>query len=546
MVGEMFMPYCWPSVPRPLVILIMLGLLMLSALLPAARGQVAASNSGSPMVLRLSDEAGTTPPLLEPALAPDPMILGMIFGGLVSLDAGLRVVPEGADRWTVSADGTLYTFHIRPNLRMGDGSTVTASDFAWSLNRALTPQFATGPAWYYLNAIQGSADARNKKVAWVRGIQAPRPDTLRITLARPSGMFLQQLAFPTSYVTPQALIQRWGDRWTDHAVGTGPFRLESAHRGSIVLIPNPYYWRGPLALHELDITLTDAEGAYALYRTGKLDVMGAVAFPSARLPQAQAMKPDYHAQDLLVTDYLAPNVKRPPFNNPKVRRAFAYATDRRSLTRTTLGDRALAATGILPPGLPGFDPSPHGQTFNPALARTLLASAGYPGGRGLPPITLALDGASGDDRRQAVALQQMWQSVLGVTVRLSAVKAAPGAYTDALAAQPYQLAFNQWSADYPDPQNFLSLQLQTGVTNNLGGYSNAQVDRLTARADTLPWSDPQRVKLYQQAEKIALDDVAWIVLDWQRSAILIRSTVHGLAVNGNGIMAPDWTKVMVR
>ncbi len=467
----------------------MTAILVLFSFLPVdASSSPSHVSANKLMVLRMSDEGGNAMPSLEPPMAFDVMVLGLIFGGLVTLDQNLHVIPDDADSWQISKDGRVYTFHIRPNLKLGDGTPVTADDFAWSLNRAFSPQFASGPAGYYLGSIQGSTDVINKKASWASGLKVLHTtacnDCLQITLTAPSSVFLQRLAYPTSYLVPRALIQRWGSQWVNRAVGTGPFIIKGWRaKQELILMPNPYYWRGHLALHELDLELADADHAYAMYRANSIDVMGAIAFPNAYLLQASSL-PGYFPQHLLLTDYLVPNVTQKPFDNVKVRQAFANTINRDALAHNQLGDVAYPASGILPPGLPGFNGQLHGQHYDPALGRKLLAEAGYPGGKGLPPITLLVDSSGPMDAKEATALQANWKATLGVTITLQLVS-DHGSYNDMLTAHHFQLAFSTWAADYPDPQNALSVQLQTNTSNNVGRYSNGTFDRLTKQADTM-------------------------------------------------------------
>jgi oligopeptide transport system substrate-binding protein len=517
--------------------------------LTAAPGAPRAYPSAVPAsggILRISDEgvndlSSIDPPSPQANDTQSNLVEGLVFGGLVRLDQNLRVQPSGAAAWTISNDGKTYTFTLRPGLKFADGTPLTAQDVVWSFNRAFSPTFAAGATENYLGDIVGGTDVTHRKATTVRGIKAIGTRTVQITLAQPAAFILDQLAYSVGDIVPRRLVEKYGSHWTDHAYGTGPFMVKQwKHGQEIDLVPNPYYWRGKPRLKELIVKfIPNADTAYRLYHSGALDVMGAVHFPSNRLLEAQRLS-GFHEVPQLFTEYLTPNEHKAPFNNVLVRRAFSYAIDRGVIARL-LYNSVLPARGILPPGMPGYDPKLAGQTFNPMLARHLLAKAGYPDGKGLPRITLNVDGGDPQGQIKAVALQEFWQQALHVNVALNLLE--HGAYNDALTARAYQLAFIAWSADYPDPQNFLSLQLQTGTANNNGGYSNPTLDRLTREADAIANDDARRYRLYHEAEKIALRDAAWIVLDWAKAEILIRPSIHGLVLNGLGLMAPNWADV---
>ncbi len=515
-------------------------------LAPRATPARAAAPQASSGVLHISDEgvndlSSIDPPSPEAGDAQSNLVEGLVFAGLVHLDQDLHVQPEAAGSWTISNDKKTYTFTLRPGLKFADGTPVTAQDVVWSFNRAFSPAFASGSTDYYLSDIAGGSDVTNKKAKTVSGIKALGADKVQITLLQPAAVILDQLAYAVGYIVPRQLVQKYGANWTDHAYGTGPFMVKQWKHGQEVdLAPNPYYWRGKPKLKGIVVEfIQNTDTAYNLYRTGQLDVMGAIHFPSNRIAEAQRL-PGFHAAPQLFTEYLTPNEHKAPFNNKLVRQAFSYAINRATIA-TLLHNSVVAAHGILPPGMPGYNASLTGQVFNPDLARKLLAQAGYPNGKGLPKITLNVDGGDPAGQTKAVALHEFWQQVLGVNVSLNLLE--HGAYNDALSARNYQIAFIAWGADYPDPQNFLSLQLETGAGNNNGGYSNATFDRLTQKADTLVNDNRERYQLYQQAEKIALDDAAWIVLDWGRAEMLIRPSVHGLTLNGLGLTAANWASV---
>jgi ABC-type oligopeptide transport system substrate-binding subunit len=195
---------------------------------------------------------------------------------------------------------------------------------------------------------------------------------------------------------------------------------------------------------------------------------------------------------------------------------------------------------MMPPGLPGYDRAFGGLVYDPALARRLLAEAGFPGGRGFPSITLPVD----QEAQTMVlmgALADQWRHVLGVRVHL--VQYTHDAYINLLSSLNYQVATIDWTQDYPDPQNFLSQQLSTGVPNNNGGWSNRTFDRLVNQADGMAGYSARRLGLYQRAERIALAQAAVIPLVNPKSGILLRRSVHGIQIDGGYVLVRNWAKV---
>lgn len=508
----------------------------------------AAAPRASGGVLRFSDEGQSDmrsidPPAPEAGDAQANPVENLIFGGLVRLDQNLHIQPNAAKSWTVTNDGKVYTFTLQPGLKWGDGVPVTAADVVWSLTRAFSPAYSAGAVSFYLGHILGGPAYTAGKAKTIPGLKAVGMDKVQITLDQPAAVFLDELAYSVAYLVPRHLVEKYGKSWTEHAVGVGPFIVKQwKHNQEIDLAPNPYYWRGKPKLHEVIFEfIKDTETAYNLYQTGQVDVMGLVNFPGNHLGDVQG-KPDLHTAPHLFTEYLVLNEHRPPFNNKLVRQAFSYAVNRATIARV-LNNQFLPASGMLPPGMPGYNTHLRGQTFDPALAKQLLAKAGYANGKGLPKITLNVDGGDNNGQTKATALASFWKQVLGVDVSLNQLE--HGAYDNALTARNFDLSFIGWGADYPDPQDFLSLLLSTTTPNNNGYYSSAAFDRLTSQADVMPHDSPARYKKYQQAEQIALDDAAVIVLDWGKSYLLINPKVHGLVLNSLGLTAPNWATVTV-
>jgi ABC-type oligopeptide transport system substrate-binding subunit len=235
-----------------------------------------------------------------------------------------------------------------------------------------------------------------------------------------------------------------------------------------------------------------------------------------------------------------------PFSDVRVRQAFARSIDRQALVDKILGRTSRPTDRILPPGIPGSEFPIQTLSFNPEAAKKLLADAGYPGGRGLGTLTLTY-GKEGDNERVVTFLQTQWKDNLGVNITLQPLDLT--AFSDRLNAttetpdKGLQFYYSVWGADYPDPQNFLSQQLHTGAGNNNGHYSNADFDRLTDQADIAGGDYVKRMKLYNQAEQIAVTEVGWLTLFNPTANVLVRSYVQGLVLTGQGTVIPDWSAV---
>lgn len=505
-------------------------------------------------ILRWSIEGVSDLPNFDPASISSQQsitVSQLIFAGLVQLDADLKVQPDGAERWQVSPDGTTYTFHLRPNLRFGNGDPVTAHDFVYSFNRALDPEHAAFGIREQLSHIVGVEEMVAGRASTVQGIRALDDHTLEIQLDSPRAFFLSQLALPFSFVVPRQLITQAGADWIEMAYGTGPFRVQEWRHGSeIVLTANPHYWRGTPGVAGIRLPFyPDSMEAYQDYQAGKLDITGSSqsGIPAARVAEVQAL-PDFRSAPALIVRYIGFNNKLPPFDNVFVRRAFALTVDKQTLAQQILSNTVVPADRILPMGMAGSQLAVKGLVFDPVGARAALNLAGYAGDQALPPITLTY-GLEGDNAIVAEALRRSWRDMLGVEVILEGLDLTT--FINRLDETYYhpeqglQMYLSVWGADYPDPQNFLSQQLHTGSPNNNGHWSHAEFDRLVDQADQMGAQQQreQRLRLYHDAEQIAVTDVGWLPLYSPRVNVLVRPTVQGLVFTPQGLVANDWTRV---
>jgi oligopeptide transport system substrate-binding protein len=518
---------------------------------PAATGGQAPADTLRWPVEGLSELTSLDP--AKPGDAPNNTVITLIFAGLVRLDDKLEVQPEGASEWKVSADGTIYTFTLRDNLTFGDGSPVTAADFVYSINRAVSPEVGAFAASSHFGHILGVKDVIDGKVKEVSGVRAVDDKTLEIKLDAPIAYFLALLTYPDTFVVSKKLIES-GDNWQEQAYGTGPYKVkEWKHGQSIALVANDGYWQGKPGVPNIFMPFAkDSETAYQLYQTGELDIEGSGQnpVPAAHIADVQNM-PDFHSAAQLTTRYVGFNTQKPPFDNVEVRRAFALATDKQTLANQILAGAVVPADRILPTGLLGTQLPIRPLSFDPAAAKAALEKAGVTNGHGLPEITLAY-GVEGDNELIAQALQSIWQQNLGISVKLQSFELATFSknldttyYTPTEGLQFY---YSVWGADYPDPQNFLSLLLHSGVPNNNGHFSDQDFDRLVEEADKLGdrAQIERRIQLYNQAEQIAIDKVAWLPVFYPKLNILVRPRVEGIAVTPQGLIIPDWSKLRLK
>jgi ABC-type oligopeptide transport system substrate-binding subunit len=522
-----------------------------------APAPTSASTSQAPAdTLRWSVEGLSELTSIDPARpgdAPNNAVITLIYAGLVRLNDKLEVVPDGASDWKVSGEGKIYTFTIREGLKFGDGTPVTADDFAYSINRALAPETAAFGAAGHFGHIVGASDVLDGKTKQVSGVKALDQRTLQITLDSPIAYFLALLTYPDAFVVPRKLVESGGN-WQEQAYGTGPFKVkEWKHGQSMALDANEHYWQGKPGVANVFLPFNgDSETAYQLYQTGELDIMGSQQnpVPSAHIAELQG-QPDFKSAAALATRYVGFNNMKPPFDNVDVRRAFALAVDKQTLANQVLAGAVVPADRILPTGLLGTQLPIKPLSFDATAAKAALAKAGYADPKSFPEVTLAY-GKEGDNEIVVQALQSMWQQNLGINVKLQLFELATFStnldttyYTPTEGLDFY---YSIWGADYPDPQNFLSLLLRTDTPYNNGHFSDQQFDQLTAAADQLGdrAEIERRLQLYNQAEQIAIDKVAWLPVFYPKFSILLHPRVQGMAITPQGLIVNDWSKLTLQ
>ncbi len=573
----------------------LLTLLCIVAMLVVACGKGGSSTGqkapNSQQHLRIAFEGGngsgdiTT---FDPALdsdVPSNQSIQMAFTGLVQLDDHLQIQGQLAQSW--DHKGTTWTFHLRPNLKFSDGSPLTADDVAYSINRSLSPtinNLSGGLAATYLGLIKdglnftnGVAGAPNTLIS--DSIIVKDSSTIQFILDHNTAYFLDALAYPTSWVVEKSVVEKWGDsKWTDHLSdnggqgGDGPFKVLSYnHNTGIKFVPNPYYYGKQPALQEVDYNFyKTVETAYKAYQTGQVDWSNV---PTALVPsQKPVLGAQYRQYPTLVIYYVAMNYLAKPFDNINIRRAFELAINKDVLNTAINNGIYTPTCHIIPNGMPGYDanlkcPNNAPTSGNPTLAKQLLEQGMQEEHiSALPPIKYTYRSSSSTQAKIATTLLNMWQTVLGVTVQTNTMDFGPllkaeSQSTCATPATPakclnqgLQMWFAGWSADYPDPQDWTSLQFGKGQGYNEFNYGqNASADAATqaqaqdamAKADVMT-PGPARYSAYNAPEQQLVNDVAWCSLFQFNGGEAIKPYVNGWVDRADSMTAPDdWANIYI-
>ena len=531
----------------PTIILLLSSLLIILAACGGATTNTPTANGtpslASSQVLTFPNVGTRDIGVLDPALGPDSnsaLAVGMIYTGLVKFDKNLNVVPDQAT-WVISPDNKVYTFTLKQGITFSDGTPVTAQSYVYTLTRALLPEVKSPIASFFLGPILGSDNVSNGKTKTLAGVKAIDNNTLQITLKQPTAYFLQIMANSIAFPLNQTVINQYGQTdWVNHAagsgIGTGPFMVkEWDHNTKMVFVPNPHWYAAKTKLTEVNMLfVNDQSTAFQAYQAGQYNFVWNIT--PQDLASAKGMA-GFMSESLLQTDLLFFSNKMAPFNNAAVRQAFAYATDKETLATAIFKGSAIPAPTIIPPGMPGYQPNYQGLAYDKSKALAALQSA-YPDVSKIPPITFSYP-SSQVTESEAAALQQMWQTALGIQVKLLPVEL--NAYNTETANHQVQFGFTQWSADFPDPYDWLTLNLFSTASNNSGDWNNPQFDQLVTQAEQM--TGDTRIQLYNQAEQIAISDVGWLPLDHQSLAAIIPPWVQGVSLNNTGLYFGDWSNV---
>ena len=452
---------------------------------------------------------GAEPESIDPATITgqlDGRVAYALFEGLLHFDRSGHPQPGIARSWDISTDCRVYTFHLRPEARWSNGDALTANDFVASWRRALLPETASEYA-YILYPIKNAAafnDGKTTDFSAV-GVKALDNQTLRVELENPTPYFLDLCCFMTYLPVHIPSIEKYGDDWIKPGklVNDGPFLLEEWKLNyRIRLKKNPNFWDAKnVQLETVDLLPIDNSiTAYNFYASKVADlILDKGLTPPSLIPELK-LRPDFHAAPFLGDYFIRFNTTRKAFADPRVRQAFCLVIDRERIVQKITQAGEPPAYSFTPRGAGGDYTPPRMSGRDPERARALLASAGYPGGKGFPTVSYLYDNRKLNEDI-AVEIQSMLSSELGIHVEL--VKQEWKVYLNSMSRLDYDFCRSSWVGDYDDPNTFLECFVTSGG-NNRTGWSNKEYDGLIDAAAKEP--DPQnRFTILARAEDILLN-----------------------------------------
>ena len=446
------------------------------------------------------------PRSLDPALStdvPTGEMVTLLFDGLTAFDPDGRLVPGLSDAWTVDRSGRHYVFHLRAGVKFHNGRPLAAHDVVASYARVLDPATTGGRAWPLL-PIAGAQQYAARKAATLAGVRALGDTAVAIDLTEPLAIFPKFLAMPVAAIVPDPAPGDLAQR----PVGTGPWQFAAwQHDDQLVFAKNPAYWGGAALADSLKVRIIPEP--LTLAAEFEAQHVSVIEIPFSETARWQTLHPAWLVRKpALRVVYVALNNRRGALRDVRVRQAINYGVNVGEILHRVYADRGIRARGAIPPILPGGDTTRAGYDYDPARARALLASAGYPGGLDLQ---LWISATNVPLSRVAEAIQA---DLARAGVRIEIVARDASSQREAARAGKADMALLDWWADYPDGDNFLYplfASASFGPGGNYAFYSDPETDALIAQARGTT-DDSARVALYHRIDDRVYRAAPWLYL----------------------------------
>ena len=468
---------------------------------------------------------------------------------LVRLNKNFEIVPGAATKWSVDSTNLVWTFNLDPNLMWSDDTPVTADDYVATFRYGADPKHAWDFSWFYGGVIKNWDEVVKGSVPVDQlGVTAVDAHTFQITTQQPAPYIPAMMLY--SQGMQKKALDTVGGLYNSNvatSVSDGPFILKQWNKGAnLEFDANPKYKGTNKPFIQKVLNIGAAPGSnFAAYQAGELDYVGGAALAPADneiiAADPQLTKETHPHYGDFRTDYLFFDFQNPPFNNLKVRQAFSHLIPRDDIIKQIIKpSQGIPAYSFLMPGFPAANSQglKDIQSYDPAMAKQLMADAGFPGGAGFPKITLWLrnDGQVRAETAQAIAASLNQNLGISVDVSNKEIKT----FTDAMNAKPTQIQFGMvsYGFDFLDPYNMLSVFLGDGRHN----WKNADFDKQVKAAAAFTGDTATRTKMFQDAEKLLVSDVGGVFIDHRTVADLYKPYLKGteLEADKNGFAALHW------
>jgi peptide/nickel transport system substrate-binding protein len=516
-------------------------------------------------VFRYNESKGIN--TLDPAFARNQTIIWpvtQLYNGLVQMDKDLNVIPALAKNWEISEDGRKYTFTLRSDVYFHDnesfknkkGGLLTAFDVEYSFARIIDPEIASPGIWIFNKLDHSNQDAPN-------GFKAINDTTFQIHLIEAFPPFLGILTMPYCYIVAQEAVEYYGDNFGRNPVGTGPFQLKIWKQDEkLVMVKNPHYFEkdsSGIPLPYLDAVsirfIKDKQSEFLEFLSGNLDFLNSVhpSFKDELLTRSGKLSPAYSSrlklltQAYLNTEYLGflvdtslNIVKESPVANIYIRKAINYGFDRVKMMkylRNNVGKPAL--NGFIPYGLPGYDPQKvKGFSYKPDSTRYYLEKAGFPDGKGLKEIILTTT----SDYLDLCEFIQFELANFGIKIKIEV--ATGGTFRNKVANSNLVFFRGSWIADYPDPENYLSLFLSENFSPqgpNYTHFANSIYDSLyfsSLKQENLKFKE----EISAQMDQMLIDNAIIVPLYYDQVIRFVPIDIQGLITNPMNLLTLKYVK----
>jgi peptide/nickel transport system substrate-binding protein/oligopeptide transport system substrate-binding protein len=475
------------------------------------------------------------PRTLDPVLATDIYsitIIQQLFDGLVQFDKSLNVIPAIAKSWKISPDGLTYTFFLREGVKFHNGREIVAEDFIYSFNRIVDLKNKS-PAAHLMEKVLGVKEFQDGETNYVKGFKSLGKYSMEIKLSEPFYPFISALGTYHFKVLPKEEVERAGSPFARSPIGSGPFKFISMKEGEeIVLETNSDYFEGRAYLDKIIFKIFHGALREKILKEFKEGGLEESFIPPEEIEDIAKDKNFlFMKKPMLSLRYYGFNSLSKPLNNKELRKAMNFAVDKKSIVSEIHKNQFNLAKGILPPGMPGYDPQKNPYSFSETQARKSLLKAGYPEGQGIPTLQIWSASKSETAQKELNEIQSQLGKI-GIRTDINFETNWPN-FVSMLKANKTPVFIHAWYADFPDPDNFLGTLFHSQSKYNFTAYHNPKVDLLLDQART-ERDYLKRMEMYRRIEEIIMDDAPIIPMVNHLFQMVYQPYVRGIEVNALG------------